>query len=192
MDECRAREGRRSPNSRRRGPSPKELLDESGREEEDDLEDKEDRGFEARCPWFQHHQGDPRNSGRRGAGYQALNELTKRMKVDEPDFHGKLEPNAFEDWLTAIKDYFDWFTISEDRKVHYVCMKLKGHARAWWESVEAQLRRTRQPSISNWEEMKERMKEKYLPIDYEQMMFEEMLQIRQGSLTMDQYTNHFH
>jgi hypothetical protein len=39
--------------------------------------------------------------------------------------------------------------------------------------------------------MKERMKEKYLPIDYEQMMFEELLQLRQGSLTVDQYTDHF-
>jgi len=28
-------------------------------------------------------------------------------------------------------------------------MKLKGHARAWWESVEAQLCRTQQPLTSN-------------------------------------------
>jgi len=192
MDERRAREGRRSPNRRRRGPPPEESLDESDREEEEDLEDEEHREFEARRPRFQHYRGDPRNRGRRGTGYQPLDELTKRMKVDVPDFHGKLEPNAFEDWLTAIEDYFDWFTVSEDRKVRYVRMKLKGHARAWWESVEAQLRRTRRPSISNWEEMKEQLKEKYLPIDYEQMMFEEMLQLRQGALTVGQYTDRFH
>jgi hypothetical protein len=29
------------------------------------------------------------------------------MKIDVPDFHGKLDPHAFEDWLTAIEDYFD-------------------------------------------------------------------------------------
>ncbi|KAG6756914.1 hypothetical protein POTOM_037213 [Populus tomentosa] len=115
-----------------------------------------------------------------------------RMKVEVPDFLGKLEPNAFEDWLTAIEDYFDWFVVSEDRKVRYVRMKLKGHARAWRGSVEEQLRRTRRPAISNWEEMKERLKEKYLPIDYEQMMFEEMLQLRQGSLSVDQFTDRFH
>jgi len=127
-----------------------------------------------------------------GAGYQPLDELTKRMKVNVLDFFGKLEPNAFEDWLTAIEDYFDWFAVSEDRKVRYVRMKLKSHARAWWGSVEEQLRRTRRPTISNWEEMKERLKEKYLPIDYEQMMFEEMLQLRQGSLSVDQFTDCFH
>jgi len=106
MDERRAREGRRSPNRRRRGPPPEESLDESDREEEEDLEDEEHREFEARRPRFQHYRGDPRNRGRRGTGYQPLDELTKRMKVDVPDFHGKLEPNAFEDWLTAIEDYF--------------------------------------------------------------------------------------
>lgn len=40
--------------------------------------------------------------------------------------------------------------------------------------------------------MKERLKDKYLPIDYEQMMFEEMLQLRQGSLSVDQFTDRFH
>jgi hypothetical protein len=40
--------------------------------------------------------------------------------------------------------------------------------------------------------MKEQMKEKYLPIDYEQMMFKKMLQLRQASLNMDQYTDRSH
>ncbi|KAL6316090.1 hypothetical protein AAG906_015606 [Vitis piasezkii] len=53
------------------------------------------------------------------ATYQPLDELTKRMRVDVPDFVGKLEPNAFEDWLMAIEDYFDWFDVSNDRKVRY-------------------------------------------------------------------------
>ena len=36
-------------------------------------------------------------------------------------------------------------------------MKLRGHARAWWGSMEEQLRRTRRPAVANWEEMKERL-----------------------------------
>ncbi|KAA8521887.1 hypothetical protein F0562_012799 [Nyssa sinensis] len=40
--------------------------------------------------------------------------------------------------------------------------------------------------------MKERLKEKHLPIDYEQMMFEDMLQLRQGSLSVDQFMDRFH
>lgn len=64
-------------------------------------------------------------------------------------------------------------------------MKLKGHARAWWGSVEEQLGCTQQPVVSNWEQMKKGMKEKYLPIDYDQMKFEDMTQLMQGSMTVD-------
>ena len=120
-----------------------------------------------------------------------LMKLAKGMKVNVPDFFGKLDPNAFEDWLTTIEDYFDWF-ISEDRKVRYFRRKLKGYARAWWGSVKEQLRRTQRAPMSNWGEIKEQLKEKYLPIDYEQIMFEEMLQPRQGSLIVDQCTDRFH
>jgi len=175
----------RSPNRRGRGQFREEALGENLDADYRDVEPQHHR--------LQHHREElPRHRDRRGLETQPIDELTKRMKVDVPDFYGKLEPHAFEDWLTAIEDYFDWFAVSEDRKVRYIRMKLKGHARVWWGSVEEQLRRTQRPPISNWEEMKEQLKEKYLPIDYEQMMFEEMLQLRQGSLTVDQYTDRFH
>ena len=186
-DERQAREGARSPNRRGRGPLREDSLEGSHRIRGENLETEYGRDFGPHHHPTQHHKDEfPRNRDRRGLENQPIDELTKRMKVDVPNFYGKLEPHAFEDWLTAIEDYLDRFTVSEDRKVRYIRMKLKGHARAWWESVEEQLRRTRRPPISNWEEMKERLKEKYLPIYYEQMMFEEMLQLKQGSLTVDQ------
>jgi len=177
------RRGRRAVHRERLGNS-----DVDAYKEEEGNKEFEDHEPRVRC----HRRNMHRGHADHGTGYQPLDELTKRMKVDVPDFFGKLEPNAFEDWSTAIEDYFDWFAVSEDRKVRYVRMKLKGHARAWWGSVEEQLHRTRRPAIYNWEEMKDKLKEKYLPIDYEQMMFEEMLQLRQGSLSVDQFTDRFH
>ncbi|KAG6788911.1 hypothetical protein POTOM_004989 [Populus tomentosa] len=93
-------------------------------------EEEGNQEFKNHEPRVRHHrQNTHRGHAGHGAGYQPLDELTKRMKVDVLDFLGKLEPNAFEDWLTTIEDYFDWLAISEDRKVRYVRMKLKGHAR---------------------------------------------------------------
>nr|TKS11403.1 hypothetical protein D5086_0000073460 [Populus alba] len=104
-------------------------------------EEEENQEFEDLEPRVQHHRrNNHRGHADHGAGYQPLDELTKRMKVDMPDFFGKLKPNAFEDWLTIIKDYFDWFVVSEDRK----------------------------------------------------MMFKEMLQLKQRSLSVDKFTDHFH
>ena len=106
------------------------------------------------------------------------------MRFDVLDFFGKLEPNGFEDCLTAIEDYFDYFDVSKDRKVCYVQMKLKGHAWAWWGSVEEQLRQLGKDEGAT--------KGKIFAIDYEQMMFEEMLELRQGSLSVDQFMDRFH
>jgi hypothetical protein len=71
-------------------------------------------------------------------------------------------------------------------------MKLKGQARVWWQSVEEHLHRLRQPPITDWEEMKLKLQEKYLPIDYEEALFEEMLLLKQGNLSVDEFTNKFH
>ncbi|KAA8548248.1 hypothetical protein F0562_004491 [Nyssa sinensis] len=193
MDERYVREEYGPFNRRGRGAVRGGGLDESDGDADEGWEEEENQEFEDHGPRIRRQRRNFHHGhAHHGAAYQPLDELTKRMKVDVPDFYGKLEPNAFEDWLTAIEDYFDWFAVSEDRKVRYVLMKLKGHARAWWGSVEEQLRHTRRPVVSNWEEMKERLKEKYLPIDYKQMMFEEMLQLRQGSLSVDQFTDRFH
>lgn len=40
--------------------------------------------------------------------------------------------------------------------------------------------------------MKLKLQEKYLLIDYEEMLFEELLLLRQGAKSVDNYTNKFH
>jgi hypothetical protein len=98
-----------------------------------------------------------------------------RVRADVPDYHGKLEPNAFQDWLTSLEDYFDWSGLSLDRRAKFAKMKFKGQARVWWQSVEERLYRLKQPPITDWDEMKMKLQEKYLPLDYEDSLFEELI-----------------
>ena len=121
-----------------------------------------------------------------------MDEATRRIRVEVPNFHGRLDPYAFQDWITSLEDYFDWFNLAAERKVRFVKMKLKGQARVWWHSVEEQLHRLRQPPIADWEDMKLKLQEKYLPIDYEEALFEELLLLRQGNSSVEDYTNKFH
>jgi len=121
-----------------------------------------------------------------------VDKATKRVRVEVPDFHGKLDPYAFQDWLTSLEDYFEWFSLAPERQVRFAKMKLKGQARVWWQSVEEHLNRLRQPPIADWGEMKLKLQEKYLPVDYEESLFEELLLLRQGSLSVEEFTNKFH
>ncbi|KAL5823297.1 hypothetical protein ACOSQ4_021197 [Xanthoceras sorbifolium] len=109
----------------------------------------------------------------REARGNVLDEVTKQLKIEVSDFVGKLD-------------------LPEDRKVRFVKFKLKGSARVWWSSIEERLRRTLQAPIIKWEDMKEKLETKYLPITYEQLVYEDMLLWSQGTkLLVDQYTERF-
>lgn len=56
-----------------------------------------------------------------------LDEATRQIRLEVPYFCGKLDPYAFQDWVTALEDYFDWLGMI-DHKVHFVRMKLKAEA----------------------------------------------------------------
>jgi hypothetical protein len=134
------------------------------------------------------HVGDYRNRDGR-----VFDELSRGIRVDVSDFTGRQDPDVFHDWLVSLEDYFEWFSVPENRKVRFVKLKLKGAARAWWGNVEEQLSRTHQPPIRDWIEMKARMETKYLPANYEQLVYEDMLRWMQGMhMTIDQYTEKFH
>ncbi|KAK0580604.1 hypothetical protein LWI29_004016 [Acer saccharum] len=181
IDECSNREVGRPPREARRVPRRREGIGDSG----DENEEVQLGGVR--------HRAVPRQPRNTDVRRNVLDEFTRRMKVEVADFCGKLNPDAFFDWVTSLEDYFDWFSVPEERKVRFVKLKLKGPARAWWGSVEERLKRTRQALITEWEDMKERLEAKYLPINYEQLIYEDMLQWSQNNrATVDQYIERFH
>lgn len=40
-------------------------------------------------------------------------DITKRVKVEVPDFDGQWNPSFFYDWLIALEDYFAWYKIED-------------------------------------------------------------------------------
>lgn len=132
MDERRARDEFGPHNRRVCGPPLENEIDGSEGDEDDEEYKERNKGFGDRRAHFKRN-GHEFPWGQRGRDFNhhPFDERTRGMKVDVPGIFRKLDSNAFEDWLTAIDDYFDWFSLSEDRKVCYIRMKLKGHARAW-------------------------------------------------------------
>jgi len=83
------------------------------------------------------HVGDYRNRDDR-----VFDQLSRGIRVDMSDFTRRQDPDVFQDWLVSLEDYFEWFSVPENRKVRFVKLKLKGVARAWWGNIEEQLSRT--------------------------------------------------
>ncbi|CAB4269000.1 unnamed protein product [Prunus armeniaca] len=77
----------------------------------------------------------------------------RSVKVDAPNFDGELNPKALLDWLATMDRYFEWHDMPEARRVRFAKIKLMGQAG--------------EEPIIHWGEMKERLKQKYLPLSYQ-------------------------
>ena len=63
--------------------------------------------------------------------------------------------------------YFECEEVSEDRRVKFAAMKLKGHAAMWWDSVQTERRRLNKLLIKTWSRMVAKLKGKFMPKDYQ-------------------------
>ncbi|GKF73308.1 hypothetical protein Tco_0219640 [Tanacetum coccineum] len=54
------------------------------------------------------------------------------IKVEIPEYDGKLNPDEFVEWLRTIECAFDYKETSKEHKVKIVAMKLRKYASTWW------------------------------------------------------------
>ena len=83
--------------------------------------------------------------------------------------------------------YFDWYAMSEDRRIRFAKMKLIGHANLYWNNQE----RLRRNPITTWPEMKDALREKYLPESYQQRLLDQWQRLTQGNRSVTDYIAKF-
>ncbi|KAF7134736.1 hypothetical protein RHSIM_Rhsim08G0083200 [Rhododendron simsii] len=102
---------------------------------------------------------------------RALENSDRSIQVHVPDFDGKLNANEYCDWTASLEAPFDWKDLSDERKVQFVATKLKGHALIWWQQYQRSRDRKGIPRVNTWTEMKLKLDEKFLPLDYAQPLY---------------------
>ena len=58
--------------------------------------------------------------------------ILRHIKISAPIFDGSHDPNAYLDWENAMDQYYDWYPMSEARKVQFAKMKLLSQAKIYW------------------------------------------------------------
>ncbi|XP_056177355.1 uncharacterized protein LOC130140847 [Syzygium oleosum] len=114
-----------------------ELLerDDLRHDSEDALSDEEDVNlFTGARSHASSEEGLPRRQYRRFQESQQ----DSYVKVEIPEFEGKMQPEEFMDWLHAVEKIFNYKEIPTDRKVKLVAIKLKKHASIWWKHLKKQ------------------------------------------------------
>ena len=81
--------------------------------------------------------------------------------------------------------------IADDKQVCLVAYKLKRGASAWWDRVQLNRTRERKLPIQSWRRMKRLMADWFLPPDYQQELFRQYRDCRQGTRTVNEYMKEF-
>ncbi|KAD4889457.1 hypothetical protein E3N88_21530 [Mikania micrantha] len=113
------------------------------------------------------------------------------IKVDIPEYDGKLDPDEFVEWLRTVERVFDYKQTTEDNKVKIVALKLRKYASTWWSNTCLKRERSGKEKIQDWPKMKSKMKQKFLPTYYIQNSFSQLHSLKQGTGTVEEYSREF-
>ncbi|KAJ9548662.1 hypothetical protein OSB04_021205 [Centaurea solstitialis] len=113
------------------------------------------------------------------------------IRTEVPEFDGRLQPDDFLDWLQTVERVFDLHDIPDPMKVKLVAIKLKKSASLWWEYVQQQRYRKGKHKVDTWEKMKRLLKAKFLPANHKQDAYLDYHNLRQQSLTVEEFIGEF-
>eukprot|EP00253_Pinus_taeda_P005411 PITA_05411 len=109
-----------------------------------------------------------------------------------PTYDGSLSADVLLYWLSEVNKFFEFEETSEDKQVKFAATKLKGHASLWWDSVQAERKRLHKQPIKKWARMEAKLKEKFLPKDYEIMLYQQVQNLKQRGMTVREFTEEFY
>ncbi|XP_042386450.1 activity-regulated cytoskeleton associated protein 1-like [Zingiber officinale] len=154
-----------------------------------DFKDREisDRNSESTFENSYHHRTTYREHCGREKRYGDFS-----FRVDLSDFFGTLQVEGFIDWLNKVERIFKYKEVPDYVKVKLVVIKFKGRASTWWEQLRRSRERQSKSKITDWETLKKLMRTHFLPFDYTQTLFQRLHTLRQGTRTVDDYTEEFY
>jgi hypothetical protein len=123
---------------------------------------------------------------------KAVARMGAKAKMDIPVYEGNLDVEELLDWIRALDTYFDYEDVEEDKKVKHAVTRLKGHATLWWDELQADRRCQGKQKIKSWDRMIAKMKEKFIPRDYQITLFRRMQNLRQKLMSVKEYTEEFY
>ncbi|KAK0583456.1 hypothetical protein LWI29_037188 [Acer saccharum] len=108
-----------------------------------------------------------------------------------PVFKGTQNVDEFFSWVDEVETGFGVMDCSEVRKLKVVANKLKGSAAAYWKYLKNKRVLYGKPPIATWEKMKSKFMSKFLPPDYEQRLYVQLQNYKQGNRTVEEYIDEF-
>lgn len=102
---------------------------------------------------------------------------TSYSKSDLPMFSGKMDPNLVMEWVDALEGFFECDEIPENHRVKIEKTKLKGATLTLWYFTQGERVKERKNMITSWKVMVTKIKEAYVPEDYEVQLHKKKIEL---------------
>jgi len=122
----------------------------------------------------------------------AISKIGKRPRVDVPNYIGNLNPEELIDWINDLEEYFEYEEIEDPKSVKFAKTKLKEYIAIWWKEVQLDRNRRGIEKITKWDRMVTKLKNQFIPVDYELELLKRLQNLRQKDKSMKEYTEEFH
>ena len=113
------------------------------------------------------------------------------MKVELPSFNGNVSIEEYLDWISEVEKFFDYMGTPDDKQMCLVAYKLKRGVFSWWDRVQLNWTHERKLQVRLWRRMKRLMTDWFLPPNYQQELFKQYQDCRQGIQIVNKYMEEF-
>ncbi|XP_073018694.1 uncharacterized protein [Primulina eburnea] len=107
----------------------------------------------------------------------------KFRKMKPPEFFGSSDPLIAMEWIKAVEAIFDYLKFEENDRVSCAVFLLTNAARTWWETTKV----TVNIQTLKWQEFKDLFFDKYFSKDVKTKKVKEFLELKQGSMNVNDY-----
>ena len=115
-----------------------------------------------------------------------------KLKMDIPTFDGRIDIEDIFDWIQNTEYFFEYMNIPERKRVSLVAYKLKAGVAVWWEQCQFNRRRQGKQPIRTWYKMKQCLRARFLPPDYEHQLYQKYQNCHQASRSVTEYVEEFY
>ncbi|PNX97451.1 hypothetical protein L195_g020680 [Trifolium pratense] len=110
-------------------------------------------------------------------------------RMNPPEFVGEYVPAKAREWIQRMGDILDSMECSEADNVNFATRFFRGNACHWWEGNKAYM--VSSQIEMNWTNFKRLFISHYIPESYQFQMERELTELKQGNMTVTDYTMRF-